>query len=87
LQGFPQFTPAPLKKLPAAFDHDEFLFELKHDGFRALAYASPEACGLVSRRGIPYKSFRELRDSVLDGEIVSLDETGPPTFLRSYCGT
>jgi len=58
------------------------------DGFRAIAYVRPEAAELVSRRGIAYKSFRELRDSmpqlgcraVLDEEIVSLDEAGSPRF-------
>jgi hypothetical protein len=47
---FPQFTPATLKRLPPAFDHEEFVFELKHDRFRALAYVTPEAAEFVSRR-------------------------------------
>jgi hypothetical protein len=27
----------PLVRIPEPFDHDQFLFELKQDGFRALA--------------------------------------------------
>ena len=67
--------------MPAAFDHEDFVFELKHDGFRALAYVEPEECRLVSRHDHTYKLFGELRDSlrhlgckaILDGEIVWLD--------------
>jgi len=47
-----QKHPATLKRLPAAFDHEEFIFELKHDGFRALAHATPEAAELVAGRGL-----------------------------------
>ncbi len=32
-----QFSPAPLTRIREPFDSDEFLFELKMDGFRALA--------------------------------------------------
>jgi ATP-dependent DNA ligase len=31
--------PMPLVSMPEPFDHPEWLFELKHDGFRALAHA------------------------------------------------
>jgi len=36
------WRPMPLVRAPEAFDHPDWLFELKHDGFRALAIA---ACG------------------------------------------
>ena len=76
-------------RLPRPFDHDQFLFELKHDGFRALAYITPgEPCRLVSRRGNTYKSLKPLSTSlatlnctaILDGEIVTLDDNGRPMF-------
>jgi len=84
----PIFHPADLLRRPDAFDDERFIFELKHDGFRALAYITPGSCRLVSRRGNVYKSFRSLCDSlstlacsaVLDGEIVTLDENGWPQF-------
>jgi bifunctional non-homologous end joining protein LigD len=71
------------------FDHPDFLFELKHDGFRALAYISEGRCELVSRRRNPYKSFEQLRsnlaglrvnDAIIDGEIVYLDSEGRSIF-------
>ena len=34
----PEFTPADLIRPPEPFDHDDFIFELRMDGFRALAY-------------------------------------------------
>ena len=77
-----------MKKEP--FDDSRFIYELKHDGFRALAHVTSNDCRLISRRGNMYKSFVPLRDSlmslnceiVLDGEIVVLDETGRPQFYE-----
>src|ERR1044071_6081877 len=82
------FRPAAPVQIREPFDHQEFIFELKHDGFRALAHITPGACQLVSRRGNAYKSFRGLCESlstlnceaVLDGEIVILDQDGRPQF-------
>jgi len=71
------------------FDHPDFLFELKHDGFRALAHVWDGNCELVSRRRNAYKSFQGLRDSfaklkvkdaIVDGEIVRLDSEGRSIF-------
>jgi ATP-dependent DNA ligase len=61
------------------FDHPDFLLELTHDGFRALAYISDGHCELVSRRRNSYEGFGELRahlaglkvrNAVIDGELV-----------------
>jgi bifunctional non-homologous end joining protein LigD len=71
------------------FDHPDFLFELKHDGFGALAYISNGHCELVSRRRNSYKSFGELRahlgglkvkNAVIDGKLVCLDAEGRSIF-------
>jgi bifunctional non-homologous end joining protein LigD len=72
------------------FDHPEWLFELKYDGFRALARVERNKCQLISRNGHPFASFSDLADSiarslaacsvVLDGEIVCLDRKGRPQF-------
>jgi hypothetical protein len=86
----PSLSPAELILLPSAFDDERFIFELKHDGFRALVYVTQGGCRLMSRRGSAYKSFRPLCDSlstlncsvVLDGEIVSLDHNGRPQFYE-----
>jgi hypothetical protein len=42
------FTVASPTLRPAAFDHDDFIFELKMDGFRALAYVGPDEPHLKS---------------------------------------
>jgi len=53
----PQFSPAQLVPIAQPFDSDDFLFELKMDGFRAIAEAGADGTRLVSRRGNTYKSF------------------------------
>lgn len=82
----------PLARLHAPFDHPDWLFELKYDGFRALAYLTRRGrCELISRKGNTYKSFGRLCDgianalaceAVLDGEIVHLDAVGKPQFYH-----
>jgi len=65
------------------------MFEIKFDGFRALAQVEHGRCKLVSRNGNEFRSFRTLSESlgsevkhsaVLDGEIVSLGADGKPLF-------
>jgi bifunctional non-homologous end joining protein LigD len=86
---FRQFTAANLTRLPDAFDHEDFIFELKMDGFRALAYTDCGEIRLVSRKGNVYKGFPDLSaamrpdldcSAVLDGEIVCLNQEGRPQF-------
>jgi bifunctional non-homologous end joining protein LigD len=83
------FQPMPLSRKPAPFDHPEWVFELKYDGFRSLAIIHSGRCELVSRNGHPFNSFTALRKgltspyqgkTVLDGEIVCLDKRGKPQF-------
>jgi hypothetical protein len=79
----------PLASLHAPFDHHDWIFELKYDGFRALAHIDSGKCRLVSRKGTVYRSFPQLcaaigavipGEAVLDGEIVHLDVEGKPQF-------
>lgn len=81
----------PLRLVREAFDHPDWIFELKYDGWRALAYVEPTGVTFVSRTGYVYgRRFdvlgaalrRELRvrSAVLDGEIVCLDAEGRPRF-------
>jgi bifunctional non-homologous end joining protein LigD len=83
------FQPMPLLRRPAPFDHSEFIFELKYDGFRSLAVIHNGRTELISRNGNSFKSFETLRKqltspyqgkTVLDGEIVCLDKRGRPQF-------
>jgi bifunctional non-homologous end joining protein LigD len=85
----PRFDTAQLSLVREPFDHPDFLFELKHDGFRALAHIWDGNCELISRKRNSYKSFQGLRDNlamlkvknaVLDGEIVCLDSEGRSIF-------
>jgi ATP-dependent DNA ligase len=44
-------SPMRLLRVPETFDHPEFVFEPRIDGFRALAYVEGRRCRLVSRNG------------------------------------
>ena len=80
----------PLGRARAPFSHSDWIYEIKWDGFRALAYVEDGVCRLVSRNGNEFKSFPglaagladELRvgAAVLDGEIVCLDSDGKSQF-------
>jgi bifunctional non-homologous end joining protein LigD len=84
------FQPMPLGRKPKPFDHPEWIYELKYDGFRALAIVEYGSCTLLSRNGHPFASFSELaarigyalmpRTVVMDGEIVCLDQGGRCQF-------
>ena len=77
------------------FDHPDWIFEVKWDGYRAIAEVRDKAVSLYSRNGISFaKRFAPLleplqkfgSDAVLDGEIVVVDEAGRPDFqmLQHY---
>jgi bifunctional non-homologous end joining protein LigD len=85
----PRFDTAQLTLFRTPFNDPDFLFELKVDGFRALAYIDDGVCELVSRRRNHYKSFKELQESlgqlrvknaIIDGEIACVDEEGRSQF-------
>jgi len=74
---------------PIPFVDEGWRFELKWDGIRALLIADGDSVRLVSRRGnditavYPELVGSTLTDStVLDGEIIALDESGRPSFQR-----
>jgi bifunctional non-homologous end joining protein LigD len=86
----PRITPIAPTRIRASFDDPDFVWELKHDGFRALAYTEDGACRLISRKQIQYKSFTGLvtalaglrvHNAILDGEIVSLGPDGRSQFM------
>ena len=82
--------PLPLLKRAAPFDDPNWIYELKMDGFRALAIVENGRAQLLSRNGHPFTSFSALAESisdslpnvraVIDGEICSLDRRGKPQF-------
>jgi bifunctional non-homologous end joining protein LigD len=73
-------------------DEEQWAFEVKWDGVRAIAYVQPGRLRLESRNGNEvtdaYPELRGLaaglgmREAVLDGEIVAFDEQGRPSFER-----
>jgi len=77
------------------FDHPDWLFEVKWDGYRAVAEVRDGDVALYSRNLIPLNqkyvpvvdALRKLKfEAVLDGEIVVVDERGHPDFqqLQDY---
>ena len=71
------------------FDNDEWVFETKYDGYRALIQINKGKVELVSRNGISFnkkyppllKSFSHIKDDmILDGEIVVEDSKGKSHF-------
>jgi bifunctional non-homologous end joining protein LigD len=82
-----------LTRIREPFSHPEWVFEVKWDGFRSLAYVDKGKCRLISRNGNQFKSFPALAESlpvelragsaILDGEIVSLDRHGKTQFRDS----
>jgi bifunctional non-homologous end joining protein LigD len=86
------WRPQPLIRVDRPFDARDWLFELKHDGFRAFAIITGHQCTLVSRRGHVFKQWPQLAEelahtvkadhAVLDGEIVCLNAEGGSDFHR-----
>ncbi len=72
------------------FDGSEWLFEIKWDGYRAVAFIENGEVRLVSRnqnelterypelKDLP--QFVRVKDAILDGEVVALDEQGRASF-------
>ena len=79
-------SPAEFERL----DEQEWAFEMKWDGIRALAFVDGERCALRSRSGgdltAAYPEFAALpavvngERAVLDGEIIAFGTNGAPSF-------
>jgi bifunctional non-homologous end joining protein LigD len=77
-----------LRLVRKPFDHPDYIFELKHDGFRAVAYIDRGDCRLISRnlKSLLFKSLRaslaaiDVTDAILDGEIIVLNRNGVSQF-------
>ena len=86
-------TPMLATLVDEPFDSDDWLFEIKWDGYRALCTVHEDGrVELVSRNGLDFLAqFPELLDLsdafssvpiIVDGEIVSLDAQGRSSFQR-----
>jgi bifunctional non-homologous end joining protein LigD len=91
-KNFPTFVPPmTAESAKATFDAPDWIFEIKLDGYRAItvfdAVGDPH---LWSRNGLALEakfpaiakavSKLKLRSTVLDGEVVAVDENGIPRF-------
>jgi bifunctional non-homologous end joining protein LigD len=92
--------PAGIKPMEATlidvpFSDKDFLFEIKWDGYRCIAYVHDGEVNLRSKSDLPFNknypvivsALREWNiNAVLDGEVVVLNEEGKPDFnaLQNY---
>src|SRR5215813_12764062 len=73
-------------------DSDEWAYEIKWDGIRALGWADHGRWRMLSRRledvTVRYPELEPIaeqlagRSAVVDGEVVALDDQGRPRFQR-----
>ena len=89
---FPTFLPPMMaESAKAPVDSPDWIFEIKLDGYRAITvFDSAGKPHLWSRNGLPLEakfpavanavSKLKLRSTVLDGEVVAVDENGIPRF-------
>ncbi|HEY1112224.1 MAG TPA: DNA ligase D [Chitinophagaceae bacterium] len=93
-----QVVPMMATLVDEPFDNDNWLYEIKWDGYRAVAYVLDGEVELVSRNGKPftgrYKPVAEALSrlnvsAVFDGEIVAVDEHGLANFqlLQNWMNT
>jgi len=95
LKGLPSAKPQFIEPMKARLvdeppKHGDWLYELKFDGIRAMAIKSDRKVSLISRNGNKLDArFPEIveavknlpvREYVIDGEVVALDEDGRSSF-------
>ena len=61
----PQISPSPLRSLKEPIGHPNWIYELKHDGFRGILYVVGEQAWLVSRKGKKFRQFDLLLKQIL----------------------
>ena len=89
---FPEFVPPMMaNSAEKPFDSPDFIFEIKLDGYRTITvFDDAGKPYLWSRNDLPLEqkfpaiakavSTLKLRSTVLDGEVVAVDENGIPRF-------
>lgn len=88
---FLKLSPMLLKEINKPFNDDNYLYELKFDGVRALIYINKNEIIIKSRNNtILNNIYPELlnikklvkNECILDGEIIILDEFNKPSFSK-----
>ncbi len=77
-----------LRLVKEPFDNPDYIFELKHDGFRAVAYLQNGECKIISRnqKQFGFESLKKaltklpVQSAIIDGEVVCLDAHGVSRF-------
>jgi bifunctional non-homologous end joining protein LigD len=93
--GIPHYDPMLAVLVEKPFDSKDWIFEIKWDGYRAIAEINKDNVLLISRNRASFNTrFPAIVDSlrkmqitaVLDGEIVIVDSNGRPDFqlLQQY---
>jgi len=82
--------PMKAQLVDAAFDDERWVFELKWDGVRVLAFINDGSVRLQTRTGhsaadrypelLNISGVVSLKQAILDGEVVALDPEGRPSF-------
>jgi len=88
--ALPRVQPVVPTRRKEPFDHADWLFDVKYDGFRALCHVEPGRPRFSSRNGHPLDRFTDLAaevasvlnvgEAILDGEVIVADATGRPQF-------
>jgi bifunctional non-homologous end joining protein LigD len=83
-------APMQAELADAAFNHPDWTWEPKLDGYRVLAFVGPHGVTLRSRRGLDLSAdfpriagelaAQAVQGMILDGEIVAFDASGKPSF-------
>jgi bifunctional non-homologous end joining protein LigD len=79
-----------LRLVREPFDHPDYIFELKHDGFRAIAYLQNGESKLVSRnqRNLGFEALKRslaklpVENAIIDGEVICVDGKGVSQFSQ-----
>ncbi len=82
------WTPMLLKEIKKPFNNQNYLYEIKFDGIRALIFASPKKVRIYNRHAVEitklYPELQEIKklvsvDTIFDGELVLMQD-GKPSF-------
>jgi bifunctional non-homologous end joining protein LigD len=90
----PSFIEPMMARLVERLSTGRWLYELKFDGYRALAFKTDQEVRLVSRNRVEFKypqltnalKLLPAEQAIIDGEITALDENGRSSFqlLQGY---
>ncbi len=85
-----KLTPMRAEPGDRAFNHDDWMWEPKLDGYRVIAFIGANGVRLCTHRGVELsRAFPRLaaelakqgsHDMILDGELVAFDAKGKPSF-------